>query len=766
MPSCATPTDGATVAEPELLDGRYEVVRTVSTGDRATVLQALDHLHDRRVALKVYPVGVGDDRDALLAEARLLMGVRAHPALPKISGDFFTDDGGRYVLVMDWIDGVDLHRALTAEGDPGLPLPQVLADLDQVAAALDHLHAQEPPVVHGDVKPANIVRTADGSVVLVDFDIAGAPGRTGTAGYAAPEVAAGEKPGPAADVFGLGATAVTLLNGLPVTEATPRYPGLDAGSQQRVSRALRAALAVNPARRPRSAQELVDQMRGARAAALPSGFVTLLATEVVGTELLWRDEPEGMRTAMHRLSDVRAEVVHADGGIVWTSINLSDAVAVFREPSAAARAALALHDRVARTAFPPGVDVRLRVSLAAGEADFVDGSYTGPLVDHVLSLRPLAAPGTTVVSESTAGLLLDQVGNEVSIVHLRTVVTPTRPQGTMLYCVTRPGEEPSAQTDEPPVPGGIVAASFVPDADSASADANDAPGRALEVSRAAAAGVAAQQPATLVSFTISGVALIYAVVLGGALGAGALALAVFVVAGLATAACFAWNYALAVRDQRAFSAAEQASREAEALAELVAREHLAARAQLDEGFERIASRDAREAARVLENLGDEHDAVQALLARGHDRTRASVTALVPNLTEEAYRGGMSALSDALGLLEESDGARRRRVEAELEEVEDRLAVDSYVDADARGRDEQRRTSRRQLLERLDGLSRRARELVFEAERCATALTAARIELASLRAGDTQVDVDALVQTLEATINRVRDVQDELRRLGY
>ena len=56
--------------------------------------------------------------------------------------------------------------------------------------------------------------------------------------------------------------------------------------------------------------------------------------------------------------------------------------------------------------------------------------------------------------------------------------------------------------------------------------------------------------------------------------------------------------------------------------------------------------------------------------------------------------------------------------------------------------------------------------MFEAERCTAALAEARIELASVRAGDTRVDVDAVVETLEDTIRRVQDVQDELRRLGY
>src|SRR3954465_4202020 len=87
----------------ELLGSRYEVVRTVSEGQRATVLQALDRQHEKFVALKVYPVTSAPDREELLAEARVLLSVTPHPALPVVRGDFFTDAADRYVVVMDWV---------------------------------------------------------------------------------------------------------------------------------------------------------------------------------------------------------------------------------------------------------------------------------------------------------------------------------------------------------------------------------------------------------------------------------------------------------------------------------------------------------------------------------------------------------------------------------------------------------------------------------------------------------------------------------------
>src|SRR5436190_13672555 len=95
------PRDPAAMAEPELLGGRYEVLRTISEGPRASVMQALDRVHDRLVALKVLPVS-DDDPEPLLAEARLLMSIAPHPGLPAIQGDFFTDARDRSDLVMSW----------------------------------------------------------------------------------------------------------------------------------------------------------------------------------------------------------------------------------------------------------------------------------------------------------------------------------------------------------------------------------------------------------------------------------------------------------------------------------------------------------------------------------------------------------------------------------------------------------------------------------------------------------------------------------------
>jgi hypothetical protein len=252
----------------ELIRDRYEPLQVVGAGGQSTVLQALDHERGRLVGLKVRPRGSPEDEGSLLSEARILLGLEPHPLLCRVREDFFSGD--RYFLVMDWVEGTTLADVLAEAGGDGLPLDGVVRYLAQVAEALDHLHRHRPPVVHGDVKPANVIVTPDGKAVLVDFgishrghDAGGAAVAAGTAGYAAPEVAGGLRPTPASDVFSLAATAFALLTGRPPRPGVrPAWTGIDPERARLVELALRRGLAVDPARRPATASALVGALQG------------------------------------------------------------------------------------------------------------------------------------------------------------------------------------------------------------------------------------------------------------------------------------------------------------------------------------------------------------------------------------------------------------------------------------------------------------------------------------------------------------------------
>ena len=390
----------------ELLAGRYDVVAVVSERSQASVLRAIDRQHDRVVALKVYRCTRDVRPDALLAEARVLLGLSAHPGLPMLRDDFFVDD--RYVVVMDWVEGDDLGRVLAEHGEPGLARSAVVDCVSQVAAALDHLHAHHPPIVHGDVKPANVIRAPTGRVTLVDFGIAAAgraPQRAGSRGYIAPEVAADGMLTPAADIYGLAATAVTLLTGRPPDGTRPMWDGIDPAEVGPLARALRRGLATDPARRPASASELAERLRAGRFESLPRGVVTFMSTGVAGAAALWDAHADVMAAAVDRLDDVVAEVVDDLGGRLVTWVGGDTWFAVFAEASAAAAAALALHRRVAAERWPRALELRLRAAVHSGEAELRDGEYHGLTVHLAGRLLATAPPGRTVVSQAARELM-------------------------------------------------------------------------------------------------------------------------------------------------------------------------------------------------------------------------------------------------------------------------------------------------------------------------------------------------------------------------
>ena len=150
---------------------RYEPLEVVGRGGEATVLKAVDTRHQRLVALKVRVVPHNGSSDELLTEARALLSLPPHPGLAHARDDLF--DGGRHVLVLDWVDGVNLARLLADEGRPGLPVSSVLRWIAQAAEALTVLHQHS--VVHGDVKPANLILDRNGRVVLVDLGSSSVP---------------------------------------------------------------------------------------------------------------------------------------------------------------------------------------------------------------------------------------------------------------------------------------------------------------------------------------------------------------------------------------------------------------------------------------------------------------------------------------------------------------------------------------------------------------------------------------------------------------
>jgi serine/threonine protein kinase len=214
--------------EGELVAERYRLVSPIGRGAMGVVWLARDERLDRDVAVKQLLVRESPDQALQRAtpeeaarrgtrEARIAARLR-HPNAIAVH-DVVTHDG-RPCLIMEYLESEPLDVVLIARG--GLPPAEAAAIVAQVAAALLAAHAAG--IVHRDVKPENVLIAADGLAKITDFGVARAAGLgtvtttgilAGTPAYLAPEVAAGGQASPASDVYSLGATVYTAIEGMP-----------------------------------------------------------------------------------------------------------------------------------------------------------------------------------------------------------------------------------------------------------------------------------------------------------------------------------------------------------------------------------------------------------------------------------------------------------------------------------------------------------------------------------------------------------------------
>jgi hypothetical protein len=211
-----------------LVAGRYRLQSQLGGGGMGTVWLARDELLGRQVAIKqvLTPIGVSaaesdQQRQRALREGRIAARL-SHPHA--ISVYDVALESGQPWLVMEYLPSRSLAGVLSEDG--ALRVDQVAQIGAQVADALAATHAAG--IVHRDVKPANILigegGRVEGLVKITDFGISHASGDvtltqtgqiTGTPAFLAPEVAQGQPMTEASDVFSLGATLYTCIEGQP-----------------------------------------------------------------------------------------------------------------------------------------------------------------------------------------------------------------------------------------------------------------------------------------------------------------------------------------------------------------------------------------------------------------------------------------------------------------------------------------------------------------------------------------------------------------------
>jgi serine/threonine protein kinase len=268
--------------------GPYQVQAQIGRGGMATVYKGFHPELQRPVALKVLDrslIGTPELVQRFRREAQTIAALR-HPNIVQVF-DFGSLDDGQY-LAMEYVEGSDLQAEMAHRREENRPFSaeEILRLLSQIADALDYAHRQG--VIHRDVKPGNVLLTADGQPILSDFGLA-ALRRTratlittigqnvlGTPEYTAPEQALdAQEAGPASDLYSLGCIAYELITGhLPFeaesalsialahigeepTLPSRHVPDLPAA----VEAALLQALAKSPEDRFPTARALVEALR-------------------------------------------------------------------------------------------------------------------------------------------------------------------------------------------------------------------------------------------------------------------------------------------------------------------------------------------------------------------------------------------------------------------------------------------------------------------------------------------------------------------------
>jgi serine/threonine protein kinase len=444
-----------------LLQERYRVARLIGRGGMGAVYEATDTRLKISVALKQTLVGGAQFRKAFQREALLLARLR-HAALPIVT-DYFVERDAQF-LVMQFIPGLDLATQLSKRDDP-LPVDDVLDWADQLLDALEYLHAQQPPVVHRDIKPQNLKLTSGGQIVLLDFGLAkGAAAQSQivssssvfgfTPHYAPLEQIRGSGTSPRSDLYALAATLYHLVSGAPPISAMERAeasvnglpdplvpphevnPEIPPG----ISEALMQALALRTDARPESAAHMRAALQAATIAPRDWERETVLVAPPIVAE-----------AAVHAPADA-LPAPEPHGSIAADTAEREAISPAGREGRARSRRTLALSGLVVialvliamlglRGISSAGGSSQIAATSAPSRVELLATNTPTPTASPTASSTPTASPSPTPSPTLTSTPTLTPTATLRPTARPRPTATPEPPTAT---AAPPPTEQPTA----------------------------------------------------------------------------------------------------------------------------------------------------------------------------------------------------------------------------------------------------------------------------------------------------------------------------------
>jgi len=260
----------------EIINRRYEIVKPIGGGAFGNVYLIDDSSKPgTKMALKEMSIeGLPEPERSeavglFTREAEILRSLN-HEGLPGIA-DFFTIESSHYI-VMEYIEGETLEQKLKSRNGP-FTCDEVLSWTEELCDILEYLHTRRPePVIFRDLKPSNIMVTADGRVKLIDFGIARhySPGKVkdtyfmGTPGFSPPEQYGKGQSDERSDIFAFGATLYHLLSRADMAQYSVKFPPLSSLSPsvpKWLEAVIMSCLSVNPGERYQSIALLKDDLK-------------------------------------------------------------------------------------------------------------------------------------------------------------------------------------------------------------------------------------------------------------------------------------------------------------------------------------------------------------------------------------------------------------------------------------------------------------------------------------------------------------------------